>query len=196
MAQRVRRQGSEDEDSFWEADTSIRSSASFPNREFLITVDYITLDDGERPFLSILESSRRQRRRDAAFFGLIVRENGSVVLKSNPKVHDIPHRDTGTPTYDGLTLGSVSFDFRNAQSDASDLVGRALEQADARARLLLEKVQLLRCHFGLHRTLRSGFGGSARGPDRAGCARNGTERISLRRRGGSACAASRRWPRG
>jgi radical SAM superfamily enzyme YgiQ (UPF0313 family) len=63
-------------------------------------VDYITLDDGEKPFLEILKGDPSQ------FLRTYVRENGKVVLKTNPKQHDIPHRDTGTPTYDGLKLDS------------------------------------------------------------------------------------------
>jgi radical SAM superfamily enzyme YgiQ (UPF0313 family) len=34
-----------------------------------------------------------------------VRESGKVVLKNDPKLHDIPHKETGIPTYDGLDLG-------------------------------------------------------------------------------------------
>ncbi len=33
-----------------------------------------------------------------------VRENGKVILKNDSSLHDIPHRDTGTPTYEGLPL--------------------------------------------------------------------------------------------
>jgi radical SAM superfamily enzyme YgiQ (UPF0313 family) len=60
-------------------------------------VDYVTLDDGERPFLSILEGKGELLR-------TFVREEGRVVLKTTPKLHDIPHKDAGTPTYDGLPL--------------------------------------------------------------------------------------------
>jgi radical SAM superfamily enzyme YgiQ (UPF0313 family) len=60
-------------------------------------VDYVTLDDGERPFLSILEGK-------GEFLRTFVREEGKVVLKTTPKLHDIPHKDAGTPTYDGLPL--------------------------------------------------------------------------------------------
>jgi radical SAM superfamily enzyme YgiQ (UPF0313 family) len=61
-------------------------------------VDFITLDDGERPFLGILEGK-------GALLRTFVRESGAVVLKNDPKLHDIPHKDTGVPTYDGLDLG-------------------------------------------------------------------------------------------
>jgi hypothetical protein len=33
-----------------------------------------------------------------------LRENGKVVFKTNPELHDIPFKDAGTPTYDGLPL--------------------------------------------------------------------------------------------
>jgi hypothetical protein len=61
-------------------------------------VDFVTLDDGERPFLSILEGKGTLLR-------TFVRESGKVVLKNDPKLHDIPHKETGIPTYDGLDLG-------------------------------------------------------------------------------------------
>jgi radical SAM superfamily enzyme YgiQ (UPF0313 family) len=75
-------------------------------------IDYITLDDGERPFLCLLEHLRAKRSgknssengSSAELLRTFVRENGKVVLKTTSKVHDIPHRDTGTPTYDGLKL--------------------------------------------------------------------------------------------
>jgi hypothetical protein len=34
----------------------------------------------------------------------MVREGGAVVLRSDPREHDVPFRDAGTPTYDGLPL--------------------------------------------------------------------------------------------
>ncbi len=66
-------------------------------------VDYVTLDDGERPLLNLLEHLAGLR----GIGGLLrtfVREAGQVVLKSEAKDHDIPLRDAGTPTYDGLPL--------------------------------------------------------------------------------------------
>jgi len=66
-------------------------------------VDYITLDDGERPFLALVEHLRDPAR---PLFRTYVREAGAVVLKSTPALADLHHRDTGTPTYDGLPLES------------------------------------------------------------------------------------------
>jgi radical SAM superfamily enzyme YgiQ (UPF0313 family) len=70
--------------------------------------DYITLDDGERPILAVLDHIRKQGTPEAQaspeLLRTFIREGGRVRLVSSPKLHDIPHRDTGTPTYDGLTL--------------------------------------------------------------------------------------------
>ena len=35
-----------------------------------------------------------------------MRENGRVVLKTDASARDVPHTETGTPTYAGLPLGS------------------------------------------------------------------------------------------
>jgi radical SAM superfamily enzyme YgiQ (UPF0313 family) len=64
-------------------------------------VDYITLDDGERPLLALLEHLQAP---DKPLFRTFVREGGRVVLKTDARLHDIPHAGTGAPTYDGLPL--------------------------------------------------------------------------------------------
>ena len=66
-------------------------------------LDFITLDDGERPLLCLLEHLAGKRPLDQ-LMRTFVREGGQVVLMNNSKLHDIPHRDTGTPTYEGLPL--------------------------------------------------------------------------------------------
>ena len=66
-------------------------------------LDFITLDDGERPILCILEYLEGKRGENE-LFRTWVRREGRVKLISSPKEHDIPHRDTGVPTYDGLPL--------------------------------------------------------------------------------------------
>src|ERR1700722_16702260 len=63
--------------------------------------DYVTLDDGERPLLNLL---RRLQGRAAPLVRTYVREGAAVVLRSDPTQHDIPQRDTGIPTYEGLPL--------------------------------------------------------------------------------------------
>ena len=65
-------------------------------------VDYITVDDGERPLLALLE--HLQSGGATPLFRTFVREDGAVVMKSDPAQHDIPHGLTGAPTYDGLPL--------------------------------------------------------------------------------------------
>jgi radical SAM superfamily enzyme YgiQ (UPF0313 family) len=63
--------------------------------------DYLTLDDGERPLLNLLS---RLSGREVPYARTWLRENGAVVLKHDVTQHDIPQRDTGIPTYDGLPL--------------------------------------------------------------------------------------------
>ncbi|HEY0715060.1 MAG TPA: radical SAM protein [Polyangia bacterium] len=67
-------------------------------------VDYITLDDGERPLLALLE--HLQRRGETPLFRTMIRDKGQIVIKTDASLHDIPHAATGTPTYDGLPLDS------------------------------------------------------------------------------------------
>jgi radical SAM superfamily enzyme YgiQ (UPF0313 family) len=64
--------------------------------------DFITLDDGERPLLALLEHLRDPKR---PLFRTYVRRAGRVTLETTPGLTDLHHRDAGTPTYDGLALG-------------------------------------------------------------------------------------------
>ncbi len=66
--------------------------------------DFITLDDGERPLLTLIEHLQSGGTRP--LFRTFVREGGRVVWKTDARLHDIPHEETGTPTYDGLPLDS------------------------------------------------------------------------------------------
>jgi radical SAM superfamily enzyme YgiQ (UPF0313 family) len=63
--------------------------------------DYVTLDDGERPLLNLLGFLRGRPR---SLVRTYLRRGGEVVLENDPSQHDIPQRDTGIPTYDGLHL--------------------------------------------------------------------------------------------
>lgn len=63
--------------------------------------DYITLDDGERPLLALIEHLRSA---DKPLLRTYVREGEKVVLKTSPALSDLHHRETGTPTYAGLEL--------------------------------------------------------------------------------------------
>jgi radical SAM superfamily enzyme YgiQ (UPF0313 family) len=64
-------------------------------------VDYVTLDDGERPLLALLEHLRDPSR---PLLRTFVRDGDRGVQRSDAALHDIPLRDAGTPTYDGLPL--------------------------------------------------------------------------------------------
>jgi radical SAM superfamily enzyme YgiQ (UPF0313 family) len=65
-------------------------------------VDYVTLDDGERPLLALIEHLDDPAR---PLFRTFVRdEHGQVAQRSDASLHDIPLRLAGTPTYAGLPL--------------------------------------------------------------------------------------------
>ena len=66
-------------------------------------VDFITLDDGERPLLCLLEHLAGKRTREGLLRTFVL-ENCVVVFKSDPREHDIPQKNVGTPSYVGLRL--------------------------------------------------------------------------------------------
>ncbi len=69
--------------------------------------DYVTLDDGERPLLRLLGHLRHLEDDGTPpppLHRTFVRENGRVVLKTDASARDVPHTETGTPTYAGLPL--------------------------------------------------------------------------------------------
>ncbi len=63
--------------------------------------DYVTLDDGERPLLALLDHLRDASK---PLFRTFLRRGDRVVFETTDALHDVPHRDAGTPTYDGLPL--------------------------------------------------------------------------------------------
>ena len=67
-------------------------------------VDYVTLDAGERPLLALLEHLRSGRSRER-LVRTFARDDGKVRYFSFPEP-DIPFDEVGTPTWDGLPLGS------------------------------------------------------------------------------------------
>ena len=73
-------------------------------------LDAIPLDDGERPFLRLLDffAGKIPATALCRTFTLSRDEAGveTVVYRNDPSAHDIPQRDVGTPTYDGLRLDS------------------------------------------------------------------------------------------
>ena len=64
--------------------------------------DYVTLDDGERPLLALLEHLNHERPQDRLLRTFLRDENG--VRYVDAKEPDIPFADAGTPTWDGLPL--------------------------------------------------------------------------------------------
>ena len=65
-------------------------------------VDFVTLDGGERPVLSLIEHLQGQRSRER-LVRTFVREDKRVRLLNWPEP-DIPFEDVGTPTWDGLPI--------------------------------------------------------------------------------------------
>ncbi len=63
--------------------------------------DYVTLDDGERPLLALIDHLRDPSK---PLLRTFVRRDERVVFETTDTLHDIAHRDAGTPTYDGLPL--------------------------------------------------------------------------------------------
>ena len=63
--------------------------------------DFITVDDGERPLLALLEHLADPSR---PLLRTYVRREGTVVFQTTDTLSDLHHRDTGTPTYAGLPL--------------------------------------------------------------------------------------------
>ena len=66
-------------------------------------VDFVTLDAGERPVLSLVEHLQGQRGRQR-LQRTFVRNNSGTVQYVNLTEPDIPFEDVGTPTWDGLPL--------------------------------------------------------------------------------------------
>jgi radical SAM superfamily enzyme YgiQ (UPF0313 family) len=63
--------------------------------------DFLTLDDGEAPVLALLDHLRDHAKPLLRTFR---RDGDRVVFVSDTTLHDIPIKDAGTPTYDGLPL--------------------------------------------------------------------------------------------
>jgi len=65
-------------------------------------VDFVTLDGGERPVLSLIEHLQGQRSRER-LVRTFVRQDGRVKFMNWPEP-DVPFEDVGTPTWDGLPI--------------------------------------------------------------------------------------------
>jgi len=68
-------------------------------------VDYITVDDGERPLLTLLEYLAASRPIEDLVRTYYLKDN-QLVFNNNPALHNIAHKDTGTPSYQGLNLNN------------------------------------------------------------------------------------------
>jgi len=66
-------------------------------------IDYVTLDDGERPLLCVLEYVSGKRD-EADLCRTFLRSNGTVVFRNGSRDAEFGMADTGTPTYAGLAL--------------------------------------------------------------------------------------------
>ena len=66
-------------------------------------LDFVTLDDGERPFLCLLEYLQGKRM-ETDLCRTFLRSGQVVVWRNGAKEMDVPQAEVGTPTYDGLNL--------------------------------------------------------------------------------------------
>ncbi len=66
-------------------------------------VDFVTLDGGERPVLSLVEHVRGERSRER-LVRTFVRDDAGAVRFVNWPEPDIPFEEVGTPTWDGLPI--------------------------------------------------------------------------------------------
>ena len=66
--------------------------------------DYVTLDDGERPLLALLEHLRGERPRERLVRTFVRDPASAAVLYLQHPEPDVPLADAGTPTWDGLPL--------------------------------------------------------------------------------------------
>lgn len=65
-------------------------------------VDYMTLDDGEKPLLCLLENLKGKT--SPTYLRTLLLEEGKVVLKTDPKIPDFKFNETSCPSYEGLPL--------------------------------------------------------------------------------------------
>jgi radical SAM superfamily enzyme YgiQ (UPF0313 family) len=66
-------------------------------------VDFVTIDDGERPFLCVLEYLQGKRV-EGDLCRTFLRSGQNVVWRNGAREPDVPQAQVGTPTYDGLHL--------------------------------------------------------------------------------------------
>jgi len=66
--------------------------------------DYVTLDDGERPLLALLEHLRGERRESRLVRTFVRTADKSAVRYVDSNAPDVPFAEVGTPTWQGLPL--------------------------------------------------------------------------------------------
>jgi hypothetical protein len=66
-------------------------------------IDFVCLDDGEAPLLSLLEYLDGDREKEN-LKRVYARTDGKVIYYNGAKERDVPQRDTGTPDYSDLPL--------------------------------------------------------------------------------------------
>jgi hypothetical protein len=66
-------------------------------------VDFITLDDGERPLLCLLDHLKNHSSKEK-LFRTFYRDGAMVKFAKDPSQKDLPFRETGTPSYAGLPV--------------------------------------------------------------------------------------------
>ncbi len=66
--------------------------------------DYVTLDDGERPLLALLEHLQGKRGRSRLVRSFVREPDTGAVRYINLAEPDVPFAEVGTPTWDGLPL--------------------------------------------------------------------------------------------
>jgi len=66
--------------------------------------DYVTLDDGERPLLALLEHLQGKRGRSRLVRAFVRDADTGAVRYINLVEPDVPFAEVGTPTWDGLPL--------------------------------------------------------------------------------------------
>ncbi|NOQ13772.1 MAG: radical SAM protein [Methyloprofundus sp.] len=64
-------------------------------------IDFVCLDDGERPLITLLEYLQGKQHQ---LFRTYILQAGKVVFNTDAKLHDIPQKDVGTPCYTGLPI--------------------------------------------------------------------------------------------
>jgi hypothetical protein len=68
--------------------------------------DYVTLDDGERPLLNLLEHVQGKRPQSDLVRSFVRTADKSAVRYINHDELDVPYAEVGTPTWDGLPLNN------------------------------------------------------------------------------------------